>query len=230
LKAAADPDMWKKKKKKKKNAAKWLITTAVDTELLAMIVNCKTVADMWERLFTIHEQVYIIKKHFPSHSECCLFTIHEQVYYSIKKHFPSHSECCLFTIHEQVYSIKSIFLLIQNVVYLPYMSRYIASKSIFLLIQNVVDYKSIPSTLAMFSSYFDAGCDLGGECGHLQLLSIHVVEGHDTDVCLGSSPFGILDRCERDDSRRTTLELQFCVHASIQFERNAGIFISTLTN
>jgi hypothetical protein len=207
LKAAADPDMWKKKKKKKKNAAKWLITTAVDTELLAMIVNCKTVADMWERLFTIHEQVYIIKKHFPSHSECCLFTI-----------------------HEQVYSIKSIFLLIQNVVYLPYMSRYIASKSIFLLIQNVVDYKSIPSTLAMFSSYFDAGCDLGGECGHLQLLSIHVVEGHDTDVCLGSSPFGILDRCERDDSRRTTLELQFCVHASIQFERNAGIFISTLTN
>ena len=46
-------DAWKKKK----NAAKWLITTAVDTEDLAMIVSCKTAADMWRRSLTIHEQV-----------------------------------------------------------------------------------------------------------------------------------------------------------------------------
>ena len=51
MEAAAVPDVWKKKKI---NAAKWLITAAVDTEHLAMIVDCNTAADMWARLLTIY--------------------------------------------------------------------------------------------------------------------------------------------------------------------------------
>ena len=43
--------------KKKDNLAKWIITTPVDQEHLAMIINCKTSAEMWERLVCIHEQV-----------------------------------------------------------------------------------------------------------------------------------------------------------------------------
>jgi hypothetical protein len=53
MEEAVDKDAWKKKN----NAAKWLITTAVDTEDLAMIVSCKTAADMWGRSLTIHEQL-----------------------------------------------------------------------------------------------------------------------------------------------------------------------------
>ena len=53
LEEAEDKDAWKKKKK----TVKWLITTAVDTEHVAMIVSCKTDADMWGRSLAIHEQV-----------------------------------------------------------------------------------------------------------------------------------------------------------------------------
>ena len=50
---AVDKEAWKKKD----NLAKWIITTSVDQEHLAMIINCKTSAEMWERLVCIHEQV-----------------------------------------------------------------------------------------------------------------------------------------------------------------------------
>ena len=43
---AEDKEAWRKKD----NLAKWIITTAVDQEHLAMIINCKTSAEMWERL------------------------------------------------------------------------------------------------------------------------------------------------------------------------------------
>ena len=48
-----DKEGWKKKD----NLAKWIITTSVDQEHLAMIINHKTSAEMWERLVCIHEQV-----------------------------------------------------------------------------------------------------------------------------------------------------------------------------
>ena len=48
-----DKEEWRKKD----NLAKWIITTAVDMEHLSMIINCKTSAEMWERLVCIHEQV-----------------------------------------------------------------------------------------------------------------------------------------------------------------------------
>lgn len=51
---AEDKEAWKKKY----NLAKWIITTSVDMEHLIMIINCKTSAEMWERLVCIHEQVY----------------------------------------------------------------------------------------------------------------------------------------------------------------------------
>ena len=50
---AEDKEAWKRKD----NLAKWIITTSVDQEHLATIINCKTSADMWERLVSIHEQV-----------------------------------------------------------------------------------------------------------------------------------------------------------------------------
>ena len=48
-----DKEAWKRKD----NLAKWIITTSVDMEHLGMIINCKTSAEMWERLVSIHEQV-----------------------------------------------------------------------------------------------------------------------------------------------------------------------------
>ena len=53
LEDAEDKEAWKRKD----NIAKWIITTSVDMEHLSMIVNCKTAAEMWERLVSIHEQV-----------------------------------------------------------------------------------------------------------------------------------------------------------------------------
>jgi hypothetical protein len=53
LEDAEDKDAWRRKD----NLAKWIITTSVDMEHLTMIVNCKTSAEMWERLVSIHEQV-----------------------------------------------------------------------------------------------------------------------------------------------------------------------------
>ena len=53
LKDVVDKEAWKKKD----NLAKWIITTSVDQEHLAMIITCKTSAEMWERLVSIHEQV-----------------------------------------------------------------------------------------------------------------------------------------------------------------------------
>ena len=53
LENAEDKDAWKKKD----NLAKWIITTSVDQTHLSMIINCKTAAEMWERLVSIHEQV-----------------------------------------------------------------------------------------------------------------------------------------------------------------------------
>ena len=53
LEDAEDKEAWKKKD----NLAKWIITTSVDMEHLSMIINCKTSAEMWERLVCIHEKV-----------------------------------------------------------------------------------------------------------------------------------------------------------------------------
>jgi hypothetical protein len=50
---AEDKEAWKKKD----NLAKWIITTSVDMKHLGMIINCKTSAEMWERLVSIHEQI-----------------------------------------------------------------------------------------------------------------------------------------------------------------------------
>ena len=50
---AEDKEAWRRKD----NLAKLIITTSVDLEHLSMIVNCKTSAEMWERLVSIHEQV-----------------------------------------------------------------------------------------------------------------------------------------------------------------------------
>lgn len=51
---AEDKEEWKRRD----NLAKWIITTAVDQNHLNMIINCKTSAEMWERLVSIHEQVF----------------------------------------------------------------------------------------------------------------------------------------------------------------------------
>lgn len=53
LEDAEDKEAWKRKD----NLAKMIITTSVDMKHLGMIVNCKTSAEMWERLVSIHEQV-----------------------------------------------------------------------------------------------------------------------------------------------------------------------------
>lgn len=50
---AEDKEAWRRKD----NLVKLTITTSVDLEHLSMIVNCKTSAEMWERLVSIHEQV-----------------------------------------------------------------------------------------------------------------------------------------------------------------------------
>ena len=53
LEDAEDKEAWKRND----NIAKWIITTFVDIEHLSMIVNCKTTAEMWEMLVSIHKQV-----------------------------------------------------------------------------------------------------------------------------------------------------------------------------
>ena len=50
LENVEDKDAWKKD-----NLAKWIITTSVDQAHLSMIINCKTAAEMWEKLVSIHE-------------------------------------------------------------------------------------------------------------------------------------------------------------------------------
>lgn len=42
--------------KKKNNLAKMLISTALDTDHLEMIITCNTSQEMWDKLTTIHEQ------------------------------------------------------------------------------------------------------------------------------------------------------------------------------
>ena len=79
LAEAKDNDAWKKMK----NAAKWLITTAVDTEHLAMIVRCKTAADMSGHSLTIHEQVSSASEFlFIQNFVDCKYQTSENLYHS----------------------------------------------------------------------------------------------------------------------------------------------------
>ena len=76
---------------------------------------------------------------------------------------------------------------------LPYIHEQGSSKCILFPSPSECCPRQIPSTVAILTSCFNVGRALGGECGHRQSLNMHGVEGHDTDVCLGASLFGILD-------------------------------------
>ena len=70
-----DDAEYKEAWKRKDNLAKWIITTSVDQEHLATIINCKTSADMWERLVSIHEQVcaessFMLVQQFTNYRYC----------------------------------------------------------------------------------------------------------------------------------------------------------------